>query len=111
MPHLEQPAAVAAAIQAAVRAVATDSEVVLAGDGDVGACGAPPSGSSDSPLAKLGELLDTPLLDTGVRGGPLEPFKRFARLEPELAQGVASAAAIAFFALIGRALLALVAGV
>ena len=111
VPHLEQPAAVAAAIQAAVRAIATDSEVVLAGDGDVGAFGASPSGSSGSPLAKLGEFLDTPILDTGVRGGPLEPFKRFARINPELAQTVASVAAITFFVLIGRALLFLVTGV
>ena len=57
--------------------------------------------SSKSPLAKLNEWLDTPFLDTGKRGGPLEPFKRFARLEPELASAAASTAALSFFALLG----------
>lgn len=41
--------------------------------------------------------LDTPILDTNVRGGPLEPLKRWMRAEPELAQIAASIVAIAFF--------------
>ena len=63
-----------------------------------------------NPLQRLNELLDKPILDTNVRGGPLEPFKRFARLEPETASIVASVVVISFFAALGRVLVVLVGG-
>ena len=53
-------------------------------------------------LDELNKLLDTPILDTAERGGPLEPFKKFARTEPEQAQVVASVAALTFFAIFFR---------
>ena len=53
-------------------------------------------------LDELNKLLDTPILDTGERGGPLEPFKKFARTEPEKAQVAASVAALTFWAILFR---------
>lgn len=50
--------------------------------------------AAGSPLDQINAFLDKPILDTSVRGGPLEPFKRFARMEPEAAQVIASAVAI-----------------
>lgn len=50
--------------------------------------------ASSSPLEQLNSFLDRPILDTNVRGGPLEPFKKFARMEPEAAQVIASVIAI-----------------
>ena len=50
--------------------------------------------STASPFEQLNSFLDQPFLDTNVRGGPAEPFKRFARTEPEAAQVIASALAI-----------------
>ena len=58
--------------------------------------------SEPSALARLNAFLDRPILDTNERGGPLEPFKRFARQEPEAAQVVASAVVLGGFALIAR---------
>ena len=69
------------------------------------------SAEPSSLLKQFNDFLDRPILDTGVRGGPLEPIKRFARLEPEIAQTVASVLAITFFSLVGRAILAVVYGV
>ena len=65
----------------AIRATLDGSPVE--GDSDVSAVLA---AASLSPLDKLNALLDTPLLDTAERGGPLEPFKKFARTDPEKAQ-------------------------
>ena len=97
VPHLEQPAVVADAIEAALAGAAP------AGDGEVGALGGGAGGGAGGDLlARLDAFLDRPLLDTNVRGGPLEPFKRFARLEPELAQALASVIAVSFFALLGK---------
>jgi hypothetical protein len=77
-----------------------------AGGADAEAAGAeqgePPAAAVQSPLARLNELLDRPILDTNERGGPLEPFKRFARQEPEAAQVVASAVVLGGFALVAR---------
>ena len=64
-------------------------------------------GSGGSPLARLNELLDRPLLDTSKPGGPLDGFKSFARTEPEAAQLVASLVAFGGFALVGKLLLLL----
>lgn len=47
-----------------------------------------------SPLDRVNAFLDRPILDTNERGGPLEPFKKFARMEPEAAQLIASVLAI-----------------
>ena len=52
------------------------------------------SSDAGSPLEQINSFLDRPILDTNVRGGPLEPFKRFARTEPEVAQVIASVLAI-----------------
>jgi len=82
----------------------------LAGDSDVPASPLAALSKLTDQLKGLNELLDKPILDTGVRGGPLEPFKRFARLEPETASAVASAVAIGFFAVLGRLLLAVITG-
>ena len=95
---MEQPAVTAAAIHAFLCA----REV--GGDSDVGSLMA----LSQSPLERLSSFLDQPILDTSVRGGPLEPFKRYARREPEVAQLIASVVALSTFALIGRVLVALV---
>lgn len=54
-----------------------------------------PGSDEGSPLDQLNAFLDRPILDTNVRGGPLEPFKRFARTEPELAGIIASVLAVA----------------
>lgn len=106
VPHLEQPSAVAAAIEAVVYGNAAETP----GDGDVSAFAG--CGSSDaSPLAQLNAFLDRPLLDTSERGGPLEPFKRYARINPEEAQVAASVVAVVFFAGVGRVMLAVVAGI
>ena len=106
MPHLEQPAAVAAAIDAVVRGAPSE----VPGDSDVSAfAGAAPAADA-SPLAQLNAFLDRPLLDTGVRGGPLEPFKRFARINPDEASAIASVVAVVFFGAVGRVLLAVVVG-
>lgn len=59
-----------------------------------------------SMLDRLNAFLDRPILDTNERGGPLEPFKKFARQEPEMAQVAASTVAIGGFALVARVLLA-----
>ena len=101
VPHLEQPTVVAEAIQAVV------CGEELAGDGDISQLVA---AAAASPLDRLNAFLDTPILDTGVRGGPLEPFKRFARLEPELASAAASVLALSFFAVLGALLAQLLAG-
>lgn len=105
VPHLEQPAVVAKAITSVVRGTPVEgdadfSELLAAAAAD----------ASASPLERLNAFLDKPILDTGERGGALEPFKRWARIEPELASTAASVLAVSFFALLGRALLALVAG-
>ena len=76
----------------------------VAGDADASALSTGRS-TATSPLDKLNAFLDTPILDTNTRGGPLEPLKRFARSEPELAQVGASATAVAFFAGLGTLLL------
>lgn len=68
----------------------------------------PPPPPPKSALDSLNEFLDKPLLDTGKRGGPLEPFKRFARREPEQAQVAASVVTFLTFATIGRLLLEVV---
>ena len=103
MPHLEQPAVTAEAIASFLRmeTVSGDADAtsLIGGDG------------SKSALDKLNELLDKPLLDTGVPGGPLEPFKSFARTEPEAAQVLASVLAFGGFALVGRLLVAVAAAV
>lgn len=106
MPHLEQPAVTAEAIASFLR-----METV---SGDADATSLPGGGGGDgskSALDKLNELLDKPLLDTGVPGGPLEPFKSFARTEPEAAQVLASVLAFGGFALVGRLLVAVAAAV
>lgn len=95
-PHLEQPKVLAAAIRATL-----DGQPV-AGDSDVSEVMA---AAALSPLDKLNALLDTPLLDTAERGGPLEPFKSFARSDPEAAQVVASVAAVVFWLLLFRIVL------
>jgi len=100
VPHLEQPAVTAAAIHAFL--CARD----VGGDSDVGSLMA----LSQSPTERLSSFLDRPILDTSVRGGPLEPFKRYARREPEVAQLIASVVALSTFALIGKVLVALVLG-
>jgi len=100
VPHLEQPAVTAAAIHAFL--CARD----VGGDSDVGSLMA----LSQSPTERLSSFLDRPILDTSVRGGPLEPFKRYARREPEAAQLIASIVALSTFALIGKVLVALVLG-
>lgn len=70
--------------QVLARAIrATLDGMPVEGDSDVSAVLA---AASLSPLDKLNALLDTPLLDTAERGGPLEPFKKFARTDPEKAQ-------------------------
>ena len=99
VPHLEQPEVLAAAVVAFLRGAP------VAGDADADAGLA----AASSPLARLDVLLDTPLLDTNVRGGPLEPLKRAMRAEPELAQVGASVVAIAFFGVLGRLLVGLLA--
>ena len=83
VPHLEQPSVTAAAIVAFLRGE------TIAGDDDASALVVVPS-----PLERLNRFLDTPILDTNERGGPLEPFKRFARVEPEAARLVASVVAV-----------------
>jgi len=60
-----------------------------------------------SPLERLDEFLDRPLLDTNIRGGPLEPFKQFARINPEEAQVVASVVVLGGFFVLGRLLVGL----
>ena len=100
VPHLEQPAIVAKAIEVAVRGGE------LAGEDARGYTAA----EAKNPLQQLNELLDKPILDTNVRGGPLEPFKRFARLEPEAASVIASVAALSFFAVLGRVVVAVIIG-
>jgi len=92
-PHLEQPAVLARAIRA------TLDNTPVEGDSDVSAVMA---AAAQTPLQKLNELLDTPILDTGERGGPLEPFKKFARTEPEKAQVAASVVAVTFWLLLFR---------
>ena len=79
----------------------------LAGDADVSEL---VRLANRSPLEKLsdgwGELnaaLDAPLLDANVRGGPLEPVKKWVRSEPELAQVAASVLALSFFFVLFRA--------
>ena len=100
MPHLEQPAVTAEAIASFLRMeTVSGATSLMGGDG------------SKSALDKLNELLDKPLLDTGVPGGPLEPFKSFARTEPEAAQVLASVLAFGGFALVGRLLVAVAAAV
>ena len=94
-PHLEQPKVVAQAIRAAL-----DGKPA-AGDADVSEVVA---AAELNPLQQLNALLDTPLLDTNVRGGPMEPFKKFARQQPEAAQAAASVVAVLFWFAIFRAL-------
>lgn len=72
--------------------------------------GGEPGGGSDL-LASLNAFLDKPILDTGVRGGPLEPFKRFARINPEVAQVAASVIVVSGFAVLARLALALAAAI
>lgn len=98
VPHLEQPAVTARAIAAFVR-----GEVV---DGDDDVSSLLQRGGGGDPLRALNEFLDRPLLDTNVPGGPLEPFKSFARTEPEAAQVVASVVAVGFFVVLARLLVA-----
>jgi len=97
VPHLEQPKATAEAIAAFL---AGDS---LQGDGDYMSA----ASASGSPLERLDEFLDRPLLDTNIRGGPLEPFKQFARVNPEEAQVVASVVVLGGFFVLGRLLVGL----
>lgn len=94
-PHLEQPKFLANAIRAAL------DGTPVAGDADVSEVVA---AAQRNPLQRLNALLDTPLLDTNVRGGPLEPFKKFARVEPEAAQAAASVVAVLFWFAVFRAL-------
>ena len=96
-PHLEQPAIMAQAI----RATLDGSAAALGGDGDTSEVVAL---SERGPLEKLqaqwqelNALLDKPILDTGERGGPLEPLKKFARTNPEQAQIGASVVAVLFW--------------
>ncbi|KAJ1457645.1 Alpha/Beta hydrolase protein [Pelagophyceae sp. CCMP2097] len=89
-PHLEQPAALSDAIVAFARGEALPGDATVAFP------------AAQSPLDAFNAFLDTPLLDTNKRGGPMEPFKAFAREEPETAQVVASAFALAFFVVLGR---------
>lgn len=102
-PHLEQ----AATLARAVRTFLDDGPDALAGDADVSEL---VRLANRSPLEKLsdgwGELnaaLDAPLLDANVRGGPLEPVKKWVRSEPELAQVAASVLALSFFFVLFRA--------
>ena len=96
-PHLEQPAIMAQAI----RATLDGSAAALSGDLDTSEVVAL---SERGPLEKLqaqwqelNALLDKPILDTGERGGPLEPLKKFARTNPEQAQIGASVVAVLFW--------------
>ena len=59
------------------------------------------SAASSSPIDQLNAFLDRPLLDANERGGALEPLKKLIRAEPELAQVLASAFALSFFAAVG----------
>ena len=93
VPHLEQPRVTVDAIAAFLRGQPVD------GDADISAVLA---ASASDPLAQLNAFLDRPLLDTNVRGGPLEPFKRFARSEPEAAQVLASVVVVGAFLLVAR---------
>lgn len=93
-PHLEQPQLLALAIRAAL------DGTPVGGDADVSEVVA---AAERSLLQQLNALLDTPLLDTNVRGGPLEPFKKFARQEPEAAQAAASVVAVLFWFAVFRA--------
>jgi len=94
-PHLEQPRVMAEAI------VAFRTGQPVAGE----PYGEGPAAEA-SPLERLNAFLDTPILDTNVVGGPLEPLKSFARAEPEIAQIGASVVAVSFFLFIARVLLA-----
>ena len=61
----------------------------------------PPRGSNFIPKWNPGLPAARPH-ETAERGGPLEPFKKFARTEPEQAQVAASVAALTFFAIFFR---------
>jgi pimeloyl-ACP methyl ester carboxylesterase len=100
VPHLEQPEVTARAIAAFVAGGAVE------GDADaLVATGADPA----NPIEQLNALLDRPIFDANERGGPLEPIKRFVRMEPEIASAAASVLAVSFFAAVGLALLRLAA--
>lgn len=94
VPHLEQPEVTAAAIVAFLR----DQQVT--GDSDVTYI----MGNAPNLVQTINQILDTPILDSNVRGGLLEPLKRVIRAEPELAQVAASILALAFFGLCGKLL-------
>lgn len=95
-PHLEQPSILADALAAFLRGE------VVAGDSDVSEVVAranrTPLQVAQSRVAAINAFLDTPILDTNERGGPLEPLKAWVRTEPEVAQVGASVVAVSFFA-------------
>jgi hypothetical protein len=62
---------------------------------------------AQSRVAAINAFLDTPILDTNERGGPLEPLKAWVRAQPEPAQIAASVIAVSFFAAICSSLFGL----
>jgi len=99
VPHLEQPAALSALLTEFVNGRP------IPGGADIAAAAAEVAGGNL--LDRINAALDTPILDSNVRGGPLEPVKSFIRKEPEVAQVAASVLAVLFFGALTRAAIGL----